>query len=737
MTVSQIREYMQERVIPESVLPQNISACLMDENAVPPELDAFTFLNRLRSLGIGSADFLYLLKGSGAPAEAVEKIEQHPDMNLQSLIVTLDSSGLTPKDYTRMLYTARQLWERTITMRIELEEEPDEQAEKPEPVQEQIHTARQKTKSEQEFREYAGVKPIGKHNEPDIQPEPDPAPERQVRTARQKRKTEQEFHEYAGVKPIGRRGEQEVESDKPAVNTAVQLKSRDENNDPDAGETSQEQFCEIQEDKPAGSRGSIAAAAIFAAFLCALNVGLDRFGFSVQEKEQVDLHFAADNSEIFSEIYTAYNADRIGGRVQELSAPVQVFGDLLVDSGDQLGVFSSGNTVWAAETDGIIIYDISDENAVVSTEILPPEGAEFVQVIQTDNGITAVFSGKSSCGAAGIGSSGQDWISQQCGQLTDIFCSEDIIRLGSVYTPAFTESFLIDDELCYLPWTGLAEERTPLLPGEIAVNGTAQGCSYAVNAEYSAVTGAITSRAAALGSPLYSGAEHFSAAMRQDNGAILVTLDSDGGLMFSSADEITACAYGNGLTATAERSEDGSLTVFIRDSDLKTVSAFTAGDNILALKIIGNTILVSDGEKVTMAADITQPDSPKALPLTAANGKVCDGLALCGSTSAAGLTLTLYKEENGRAVAADSFSKTLSAEELRSFRFIGANTCAISGTDICGAAYTWFDGVSVVDEFAVMGKSRSVRTMYDDKQGFSAAVVIDGQLKLISGNKVY
>lgn len=105
-----------ERVVPESLLPQNIPASLMDEDSAPPELDAFTFLNRLRSLGIGSADFLYLLKGCGAPAEAVDKIEQHPDMNLQSLIVTLDGSGLTPKDYTRMLYTARQLWERTITM---------------------------------------------------------------------------------------------------------------------------------------------------------------------------------------------------------------------------------------------------------------------------------------------------------------------------------------------------------------------------------------------------------------------------------------------------------------------------------------------------------------------------------------------------------------------------------------------------------------------------------------------
>ena len=64
MTVSEIRSLMLEKVIPESLLPQNIAVCLMDENAAPPELDAFTFLNRLRSLGIGSADFLYLLKAA-------------------------------------------------------------------------------------------------------------------------------------------------------------------------------------------------------------------------------------------------------------------------------------------------------------------------------------------------------------------------------------------------------------------------------------------------------------------------------------------------------------------------------------------------------------------------------------------------------------------------------------------------------------------------------------------------
>lgn len=120
MTVSKLREYMLQKVVPEKVMPQNIEALLhSDGESELPELDAFTFLNRLRSLGIGSADFLYLLKGCGAPEAAVSEIERDPAMNLQSLIVTLDGAGLTSQDYTRMLYTARQLWERTLTMRLD------------------------------------------------------------------------------------------------------------------------------------------------------------------------------------------------------------------------------------------------------------------------------------------------------------------------------------------------------------------------------------------------------------------------------------------------------------------------------------------------------------------------------------------------------------------------------------------------------------------------------------------
>ena len=90
MTVGEMRRIMLEKIVPESVVPQNMVNFLIDENAELPDPDAYTFLNRLRSLGIGSADFVYLLEGCGAPKAAVDKIKANPAMNLQGLILTLE-----------------------------------------------------------------------------------------------------------------------------------------------------------------------------------------------------------------------------------------------------------------------------------------------------------------------------------------------------------------------------------------------------------------------------------------------------------------------------------------------------------------------------------------------------------------------------------------------------------------------------------------------------------------------
>lgn len=696
MTVSEIRSLMLEKVIPESLLPQNIAVCLMDENAAPPELDAFTFLNRLRSLGIGSADFLYLLKGCGAPEEAVSKIEQHPDMNLQTLIITLESSGLTPKDYTRMLYTARQLWEHTITMRIdsgELEAAAESrQEEQPEPQD-----------------------PAGSE-ESTVQEAP-------VLTARQKKRTIDDLAEELGIAA-------EIEDEPEEKYTARQRKRRKEETAP---ETEPEQPAEVREDSPKARRNAIIAAAAGAAVLFAIDPLMDILGFTAPGSSGGEFQFASDNAAVFSEIYTAYTNGRISSeKTQKLSKNEQIFGDMLINSGKELGVFSSGNTLWSAEPDGISVYAL--DSGGLAAHVLPPEGAEFVKVMQTDSGVTAVYSGDAECGLIGVDDSGETWSCGQSGTLTDIFCGEDVIRLGSVYTPGFTKSFTVDDVLEYLPYGSKNGQLTAFSPAEIAVSGSADGCSYAVWGEYAAENGEQKKRLAALGSPIYSGAESFTAAMTRENGSAELT--SDGGSLVSAAlPEITACAAGNGVIADAEIS-DGGVTVYLRDSALKPLAAFTTGGEIDHLRISGNVVYVGSGGSTVMAVDISDTSSPKALDLTSADGVVSGDYALCGAVSKTGITLTLYKLESKKAVQADSFAKALTASEVESFRFSGTNCFVINGTDCSGAAYRYFDGVSVVDEFAELGRSRSLHTLYDDKTGYTGAAVVDGSLKLLSGDKI-
>ena len=63
------------------------------------------------------------------------------------------------------------------------------------------------------------------------------------------------------------------------------------------------------------------------------------------------------------------------------------------------------------------------------------------------------------------------------------------------------------------------------------------------------------------------------------------------------------------------------------------------------------------------------------------------------------------------------------------------NSFVINGAECSGAAYRYFDGVSMVDEFAELGRSRSLHTLYDDREGFTAALSGD-RLALISGDEI-
>lgn len=704
MTVSEIRKLMQERIIPESVLPDNISVFLSDEEIIP-ELDTYTFLNRLRSLGIGSADFLYLLKGCGAPDDAIKKIEERPDMDLQSLIITLNNSGLTPKDYTRMLYTARQLWEHTITMRLDHEQTMPEASEN------------------DKATDSIAKKDTASGDTADIPHEPKAAPvQSKVRTAKQRKKdSEPEFVEYTGVRPIGRAGRQS-EKEEPKTDEADNAAQLQVNAEPD-----DEKISENNQHTSGASRAGIAAAAVGASILCVINAGMYFMGIEPDYSEKKSVHFAEDNQEIFSEIYTAYSSDKIGGSIQPMTDASQIFGELLVNSGEELGAYTFEHCVWAAEPEKITVYDIS-VTTQITAEIEPPEGTEFIAVHQTDDKITAIFSGDNLCGLTGIDFSGEAWKTIQCGELTDYFFDEDIIRLGSVYIPEYENNFTIDDTSVYLPWI-YSGASSIFSADEIAVSGTGQGISYAVWAEYSAQNGDIQNKAAVLGDPLFSGAEYFSAVVRQEASAQLITLNEENKLISTTADIIDACAISNETIALAGTT-DGSTVVTLLDRSLKAVGAFSADGNFDSMRIDGNAVLMCNDNTVISSADITDPAAPQALKLTAVSGKISGEYALCSSLESTGINITLFKLMDGKAVKTDSFTKAFTEAELKTLKFMGINSALIS-ENCFGMAYRWFDGVSIVDEFAEFGKSRSLHTMYDNSNAYHAAVFSKDKLVLI------
>ena len=73
-----------------------------------------------------------------------------------------------------------------------------------------------------------------------------------------------------------------------------------------------------------------------------------------------------------------------------------------------------------------------------------------------------------------------------------------------------------------------------------------------------------------------------------------------------------------------------------------------------------------------------------------------------------------------------AYSKALSAEQLATLTFGADDTFIVSGS-FCGAAYSYFDGVSVVSEYALLDGSQKVTTLYDDRTGFTLAFESGGK----------
>ncbi len=728
MTVSRLHDYMTEKVAPESVMPQNITAVLMDEDASIPELDAFTFLNRVRALGIGSADFLYLLKGCDAPEEAIEKIEKNPAMNLQSLIVTMEEAGITPKDYTRMLYTARQIWERTLTVRLEqLEAEGGND-------DDNFTDEYQPQYEDDSDGEYDGV-----YQEDDEEYQPV--------TAKQKRysHTCDDDEEY-----------------QPATAKQKRYSHTYDDEESDEYEVS-EQYSGCYEENEPHHKGKIVAAAAGSAVLIGLSAVLHFGNILPAAQELPTAVYATDSTQIFSAIYNAYSAGISGGENVILpdKGRDEAFGSMLVSTEGGFGVYNVGDSAFDVYPELITVY--TEKNSALSTlcTISPPEGAEFVEIVCEKDMLAAVFADSDSVGFAAYDEDGNVlYTTHQVGKLTDICTSRaGTISLGTVYTPKFTESFTSDRTDKYLPIISAAGEASTVPATEIAMTEGSVGCSYAVYGEYSLADGSLADRAAALGDPVYSDADRFMAVMKSAGGYEVIVEGMEETPQLVQLPSLIACDMGDtvmvqlsednepydstldikrewNIIATAQKEADGSTTVYLRGFDFEPVAAITnIPTEVTSVKMERGILYICDKNGAAMVLNIANPSTPQVLQLTQYNGIIRGNHALCSELSGNIVRFTLYKrDDDGTVTEACSTAKSVNAAPDTVPEIGGVSTFFIGDETRCAAAFSYFDGVSVISEYALFGRANTSYTLFDDKNGFTAGVGLADRLYLIYGN---
>lgn len=933
MTVGEMRRAMLEKIVPESVVPQNIVDFLIDENAELPEPDAFTFLNRLRSLGIGSADFLYLLEGCGAPKEAVDKIKANPAMNLQGLILTLESSGMTARDYTRILYTARQIWERTLTLRLETSERisegeyPDENAddsayaeyeepsfesvmdvtltdigisgfseaaasegdpavtaakaetagaasepvenaansdENPAPYQDATEELMSVDFDSYDFDKTATMnldatmdlsKAAPKEQAPEIRVTPDPAEESASAAPAAKEPFEvhiasydepfndsyyepveesnipadeepesridvqtsedhvqssadheqrggsdeivaaspEDFHakshekfevkidygdeepapveeqpapqQYNGqttmIVPIDQKlvrenisklseGSEQEEGDgfgetaeipKTAKQSSKKKRVLDDN---DTGYDDEDYERRRKQKRGSGSKnrihkGVIIGAAVGAVVLIAANIALSIFLSGKKEKPIV---YAADADAVFTDIYYSYVVDKIAGGDTVLEYKTdynKVFGNLLI-CGNGLGAFTSGESVYSVSESKITAAAYQDGEFRTLGQFAPADGTRFVAAFEADNSLIAVYNGVE-CGYLKLQGEQTLYTVRQSGTLTDFKFENGEIKLGSVYTPKFYETFKAENTDVYLPKVGNIDTGLKAIEPQDVILSNTKGYSYAMSAAYSVTDGAVKSAKAAMGNPIFASADgcfvmNGSETTKRDGvveyGLLISAFDKkpdpeiEGEVLSKRCGKIGCAAVFAGGSAVYE---DGKI--IIRDRELGGCSKLgNLAKTPTELKFSGNVLIASDKDGIFLTvdcSDISNITEDKILRLTQASGGCGDNAAITLEQRADGVKLTRYILENGAAKEITSFTRELSADQAKTL-VCGTANAMITRPELCGAAYSYFDGVSVISEYVTLSDASEAATLFDDRTGFEYAFAMNGKI---------
>ncbi len=838
MTVGKMRRLMLKKVVPEKLIPQNIVDFLMDENAELAAPDAFTFLNRLRGLGIGSADFIYLLEGCGAPEAAVLKIKSNPAMNLQSLIVALESSGMTSKDYTRILYTARQIWERTLTSRLDTMEsdmlrenvaednysrnsiEDPEDIEEIEDNEDEFRSAFEAVTSEN-AADHADINEFSGSSDPDettgfslggteefesllassqskptvessdiegeiadsdevideyldeqntiIPASPDDLKkdsrdftveidyggefsEQTFETADDKRLSE-DFSEIIDENAPPPAKPQPYNGDTTAI-IRIDRAMLEENL---AGIARNAGFPEIEEAPPESPEpenrapidddydedydyvrgrsryygGAIAAASIGAAIVLGAGAAAGA-AFGMEPVKPIG--YAEDEKEIFKEIGNAYDEKIAGGDsyygydLQDMT----VFGDLLVER-DGFGAYTQGPYVYTLTAGEISVSKLADGDLSFVGTFAPPEDAAFADAVQAEDGaLVAAFDGAVS-GVMKISGGTPVYTVRQDGRLTDFSVNGDEVRLGTVYTPKFYKSFKITDREVYLPKLG--KDHAAMSPQSVIPSRT-KGYSYGVAGVFSLENGDTLRADAVLGNPVFASGDGVFAVNSAEAGTLLRVDYTDAAPATADTEAVRPKVFTAecGKFSAAAFCEKGSAvfengSIVLRDAQFNTLSMLQSFSSIPErLRFSGDALIVADKERVFLTVKCADLANSLPFEFRRAVGLVNGSTAVTLSQTAEGLSVTSCTiNETGAVSPKYESAVSLTGEQRGTLKFGGAETI-VASENVCGAAYSYFDGVSVISEYVLLGDPSKREILYDDKEGFGLAFAADGSI---------
>lgn len=503
-------------------------------------------------------------------------------------------------------------------------------------------------------------------------------------------------------------------------------------------ERDEEDFADDEEEKstekPAKPRGkyytkAIIAGAVGAAALAVLAVFAGKFA----KGGAPELSFAKTNDELFAKVFESYmpEEERVigGGNICAYSDTCGIFGELLVNKNGGAD-FSDGKIIYSVSSDKIAAESFDGTVLDAAKYITPPEKTSFVTAFERDGALYCVFSGSESgkaneCGYMKIKDGTALFTVRQDGVLSDFSFEDGKIALGSVYVPKYSKSFSADDTDVYLPRLG-KDEKKPLAAENVAASGT-KGCSFAVCAEYALDSGENIGAKAVLGDPVSAGANYKAAFNgKTDDGEYGLLVSFKDGITAKKCEKISAAAFGKDFAVTLE-GENANL----RSADFTAKSALSNfAENAKSLKISGSSLLVGNDGGYFAAFDCGDISQPTAMKLTKTNGVVSGDYAAVFSVDG-GLEITLYKRNGEKADVIGKYTKTFTEDELKTLVLKGAETTAFAA-DSCGAAFEYFDGVSVISQYVVFGKTEGSKTLFDDKTGFTRAFASDGKIYAVS-----